>query len=309
MDIEQLRCFSALAETRNMTTAAQRLFISQPALSRRIQALEEELGIALFDRKRGSRQISLTYAGEHLLEQARGLLVQMQQAYTVMDDLRRGTTGLLRVAATPAALRYLVLPALTSFRESRPAVEVQLIEAEYQTLLSLVTDGIVDLAVGVAGPPPSDVQWEPLFTTAIYALLSPHHPLATKPYLEAEELGSHKLLTFTQSKSTQVSRELIYHLIHMQNPRPMSAFESTNFETVLGLAEIQMGIAIVADLYDFQGHDLRAVPVLFHGQQVATTGIVAWHRRLSGTAADFRDRLKAYAAKRQTPGYEPWVAS
>src|SRR5690349_6079022 len=108
MDIEELRCFSTLAETRNMTAAAQRLFISQPALSRRIKALEEELGIALFDRKRGSRRLSLTYAGEQLLEQAQGLEAQMQQAHTVMDGLRRGATGLLRVAATPAALRYIV---------------------------------------------------------------------------------------------------------------------------------------------------------------------------------------------------------
>jgi DNA-binding transcriptional LysR family regulator len=306
MDIEQLRYFSVLAEYRNMTLAAQRLFISQPALSRRIKTLEDDLGMALFDRKRGSRQLSLTYAGEHLLEQAQSLLAQMQQAHVVMDGLRRGATGLLRVAATPAALRYIVLPALASFRESRPAVEVQLIEAGYQTLLSLVTDGIVDMAVGVAGPPPSDVQWEPLFTTAIYALLSPNHPLATKTHIEAEELGSQKLLTFTPSRSTQVSRELIYHLIHMQNPTPMSVFESTNFETVLGLAEMQVGIALVADLYTFQGYNLRAIPVLYHGQQITTTGIIAWHRRLSETAAEFSGLLEEHSANRASQGYEPW---
>jgi hypothetical protein len=77
-------------------------------------------------------------------------------------------------------------------------------------------------------------------------------------------------------------------------------------ETLLRLAEIQVGIAIVADLYDFQGHNLKAIPVLFQGQPISTTGILAWQRRLTDAAAEFSDLLKDYCAHRQAPGYPPW---
>jgi DNA-binding transcriptional LysR family regulator len=305
MDLEQLRYFSVLAEYGTMTFAAERLFISQPALSRRIKALERELGVTLFDRKQGSRQLSLTYAGRQFLGHAQALLAQVQHTKQFVDELQRGTAGLLRIAATPIFLRQIVLPALVAFRKSRPAVEIRVIEAGPR-MLSMLTDGSIDLAVGVPAGPLDDFQWEPLFSTAIYALVSPTHPLAGQQSLEVQQLASEKLLMLTPSRLTQPSGEFIYSLLHLQNAPLVFAFESTSLETVLVLAEIGLGVAIVPDLCPYRDHELQAIPVLYQGRQVETTGVTAWKSDLSEPAKEFRQHLKEYSIYGTALGYERW---
>src|SRR5581483_7288540 len=99
MDSKQLLQFITVAELGKMTLAAQRLFMSQPALSRQIQALERELGVALFERRSGSRQMSLTPAGEILLQRARVLRAEIEQTTVLIEEVKREAGEVIRVAA------------------------------------------------------------------------------------------------------------------------------------------------------------------------------------------------------------------
>jgi DNA-binding transcriptional LysR family regulator len=309
MEINQVRNFIVLAECNSMTLAAERLFISQSALSRQIKALEEELGLTLFDRVRGSRGLSLTAAGERMLELARDLISQTEQIHLLADRLQRGTSGLVRVSAPPASLHYVVLPALARFQERWPAIDVTPVESAQDEMFTLVEDGRVDIAVGTTGPPPHQLRWDTLFIARLYALVSPHHPLATKASLTAGELSSEKILLYRPSYSAQRARDLIFHLIHMQSRLPAPVFESYIPATTLALAELGQGTAIISDVVPFVGYDLRAIPVLHQGRQVETRSVVAWsrRRRLSEATRAFIDVLKQHAAERTTKGYNPWV--
>jgi DNA-binding transcriptional LysR family regulator len=308
MDLSQIRNFVVLAECRSMTAAAERLFVSQSALSRQIKALEEELGVSLFDRVRGSKGLFLTAAGEGILQMSRELLSQAEQIHRLADGLQQGTSGLVRVSAPPASLHYVVIPVLARFKALWPDIDVAPIESAQDEMFNLVDEGRVDLAIGTTGPPPNQLKWETLFIARLYALVAPGHPLAGRAFVTADELSSEKILLYRPSYSAQRARDLIFHLIHMQSRLPAPVFESYIPATTLALAELGQGIAIISDVVPFEGFDLVSIPVLHQGHQVETRSVVVWNRRRRLTPATqaFIDVLKSHAGERTTPGYLPW---
>jgi DNA-binding transcriptional LysR family regulator len=205
MNLNQLVTFSVVAECGQISRAAEELFIAQPAVSRQIRALEEELGVSLFERHRGGRQLTLTYAGEILLNHVRVLLGEVAHTRRRMDEVKRGAAGLIRIAAGPVILRYVVTPAVAKFRRDWPDTDLRVIEAEYESVFSLVEDGTADLAVGVVLPDMLTLQWEDLYNARLYALVSPTHRLATRPHLEAEELAIEELLLLKTGGSARLT--------------------------------------------------------------------------------------------------------
>jgi DNA-binding transcriptional LysR family regulator len=118
MELRRLRYFVAVAEELSFNRAAQRLHISQPPLSNQIKQLEEELGVLLF--KRSSRGVRLTEAGELLLEEARRILIQLDQAARMVERVGSGKVGRLSLGFVPSATNE-VLPALLyEFPETVP---------------------------------------------------------------------------------------------------------------------------------------------------------------------------------------------
>jgi DNA-binding transcriptional LysR family regulator len=311
MDLAQLRGLVMLAECGTMTLAAERLFISQSGLSRQIRTLEHELGITFFDRQRGSRRLSLTNAGERFLDQARALLSEADVTYALAGELRKETGGLMRVAAPSASLNYVVRPAYAQFREQWQEVDFQPVEGSLDSILSLVEDGKVDLAVGVIGSPSEKLSSETLFSARMYAILSPRHRLATRKFLTAEELALEKLLLYTPSHSHQFARDLTFHLVHIQRRVPGYVFETNIPSTTLAYAELEVGIAVITDVVPIHEYDTVAIPVIYKEQQIESPAIVAWQRRrrLPKFMRDFIDILKAQSAQRQTPGYSPYAGA
>lgn len=124
MELRQLQAFVLAAELGTITRAAERLFISQPALSRQIQALERELGVKLFHRSR--KQIWLTDVGEQFLSRVRSALRDLDQARSIAEEASMGTGGTLTVAAGPIPMRYVVAPAAARIRNQVPGLEIRL---------------------------------------------------------------------------------------------------------------------------------------------------------------------------------------
>jgi DNA-binding transcriptional LysR family regulator len=126
MELRRLRYFVAVAEELSFNRAAQRLHISQPPLSNQIKQLEEELGVLLF--KRSSRGVRLTEAGELLLEEARRILIQLEQAARMVERVGSGKTGRLSLGFVPSATNEVLPPVLYEFQRSFPDVELFLHE-------------------------------------------------------------------------------------------------------------------------------------------------------------------------------------
>src|SRR5262245_32497797 len=114
MNLRHLRAFATIVDLGGLSRAATRLHLSQPALSRQIQALEADLGVPLFDRV--GRRVQLTSQGEDLLQRVRRLLAEAESLGERARELQSGETGVLRVAATPQVIENLLAPFLIRYR-------------------------------------------------------------------------------------------------------------------------------------------------------------------------------------------------
>jgi DNA-binding transcriptional LysR family regulator len=302
MEWREIQNFVVVAETGSISRAAESLFITQPALSRQIRALELKLGISLF--KREARGIELTEEGEKFLVEARRLLADLNHANQILDEMREEKAPRVRIAAPSVVTRYIITPAVIAFRKTEPSIEVEVTEAQdYDDLLAMLEDGSVQMIVAGKLLWNERLGWEDLYTYRMYALVSQDHPLATREYVTTQELTSERILILSQGTSPR----LLYQDV-MGARKPRRLVESYNPETLLMLAQNGLGIAVVTDTVTLDGFKGRAIPLLHDGHHVSQTAIAAWpvNRRLSASAKLFLQFLKTEGGQRKTEGYLPW---
>ncbi len=198
LDIRSLACFVAVAEDLHFRRAAERLNLTQPALSQRIRVLEEEVGVDLFERDR--RSVALTPAGAAFLGPARAAVAHASIAKTQALRAVRGEVGRLRLGFTVIAFYYGVLPeAVRTFRARFPDVSVELAEMNSPSLEAALAAGDVDL--GVLHPPlttPGLVA-RPLPDQKFVLALPAAHRLARKSRISVAELAGEPFLIAPRS--------------------------------------------------------------------------------------------------------------
>lgn len=160
LNLQQLSAFLTLADNGSFGDAAEALGVSQPALSRTIQQIENRLGTRLFDRD--TRKLRLTPAGERLEPLARRLVREYQSVFTEFDDFVAGRQGLVRIAALPSVAAMLLPGAIARFRERQPDVRIQIWEDVGTPVHRAVLEGRAD--IGLATPPnmASDLRYRAL---------------------------------------------------------------------------------------------------------------------------------------------------
>ena len=184
MNFRHLRAFAAIVDAGGFARAAERLHVSQPALSRQIHALELELGISLFDRV--GRGVRLTSQGEDLLTHSRRLLTELGSLSERARALKAGQAGLLRVGATPQVIESLLADFLAGYERRHPLVEVELKEAGGAQLGDLLDRGEIEVAIMPAG----DARFEgrALYPMCLLAVLPEGHRLSRRRSLEVADL-------------------------------------------------------------------------------------------------------------------------
>lgn len=168
MDLRQLRSFTVLATQQHFGRAANQLHIAQPALSRQIRLLEEELGAALFERH--PRGATPTREALLLLERAEFVLRYVEQLRVDMLALHAEPRGLVTVGMSPALAALLSLPIAQALRERYPDIRLKIVETFAPTLYTMLVDGGVDLAILGGAIPPINVKAVPLLTEKICAI-------------------------------------------------------------------------------------------------------------------------------------------
>lgn len=160
LNLAQLSAFLTLADTGSFGDASEALGVSQPALSRTIQQIENRLGARLFDRD--TRKLRLTPAGERLEPLARRLIQEYQNAFTEFDDFVAGRQGVVRIAALPSVAAMLLPGTILRFRERQPNVRIEIWEDVGRPVHRAVLEGRAD--IGLATPPSitSDLRYRAL---------------------------------------------------------------------------------------------------------------------------------------------------
>ncbi|MEZ6049230.1 MAG: LysR family transcriptional regulator [Planctomycetaceae bacterium] len=184
MEIDQLRYFLKIAERGNFTRAAEELLISQPALSRSIQKLEEELGQPVFERK--TRSVSLTEAGTLLQARARQIMQIMEDTKAEISD--DGQSGRIRLGVIPTIAPYFLPDFLQCFAADYPQAQLTVQEETTEKLLKSCAQGEIDLGILALPVPAKYLEVEELFEEELFLVLPPDHPLANKKQLKLADV-------------------------------------------------------------------------------------------------------------------------
>jgi len=245
MELRHLRYFVAVAEEQNVTRAAVRLHVSQPTLSRQIHNLEDELGIALFER--GAKAVRLTEAGRVFLNEARMLLHRAEGAVQMAKSVGEGKRGEIHVGYAPSLAVELLPRALRYFQESNPDVRVQLHDLSTQEMLLGLKDGKLHAALLVKVSPKAlaGLVFEELERHRVCVALHPTHPLARTRKVGLEQIASERLVAFTLADYPE-HQDWIADLFAPLNRSPQIVEEHDSITSLIAAVESGRGIAMIA---------------------------------------------------------------
>ncbi|HKP71475.1 MAG TPA: LysR family transcriptional regulator, partial [Pyrinomonadaceae bacterium] len=241
MEIRQLRALAAIAETRTFTAAAERLHVTQAAVSMQIHQLEKEAGTSLFVRT--PRRCVLTHAGERLLERARRILREHDAALAEMGELSGTAHGRLRLGTASAMFSSDLLPQILRELRARCAnVEVSVSSGTSEALVKQIVAGELDTAFVSLPVEMRGVQTELLLKDELIAIANPRHPMAEKRVVSAFELAGQKLILGERGGNT---RRLIDQFFAEAGLRPVVAMELSRLTSIKRMVEEGMGVGIV----------------------------------------------------------------
>jgi DNA-binding transcriptional LysR family regulator len=198
MELRHLRYFLAVAEALNFTKAAAQLRVAQPALSRRVQDLEDEIGVDLL--KRSPRGVALTAEGKLFLEKTRHLLKLADESVEQVRALARGQYGELHVGYAPTPTVEILPPALAAYQKAFPGVRVVLHDLSEVELIDGLQNGRLELAMmpEVAGLQSGGLEFEALRSYAICVALAPTHRFARLKSITLDAAAAEPLIGFNR---------------------------------------------------------------------------------------------------------------
>lgn len=242
MDLKQLRYFVAVAEELHFGRAAARLFISQPALSFDIKKLEEQLGIQLL--QRNNKSVKLTPAGRVLLDEARSLLLQAEQARRLTLRSAQGALGRLRVGFVSSML-YQGLPAAVARYEALyPGMEVVLREINSAEQAQALQHGQIDIGFVHRGTTLAGVASLLLLTDPFVCCLPPGHPLLAETTIDLAQLRDEPFILFPRSASPHY-HDLIIARCVAAGFSPQIRHEARLWQTIITMVMHGMGVALL----------------------------------------------------------------
>ena len=241
MELRQLRYFVAVAEEGNISRAAKKIFLTQPALSRQIKALEEEIGQCLLERQ--AHSIRLTPAGQDLLREARELL---QHAEQMLERVRKaGRAVRLRVGYAPSLAAGILSAAVQNFTQTHPSARVEMFDLSTNEMLSGLQSGELDVVVS-PGPrkPGRGVTWSPLVKAEWQLAVKRDHPLARRTRVTAKEIAAEPLLVFCQRDYPEYWEAVMGWLRGLRQ-QPRVGGEHDGVDSMLAAVESGLGVALV----------------------------------------------------------------
>ncbi len=239
--LKPLRAFCQVARLGSVSRAAEALYLSQPAVTLQLQALEREYGEPLLERS--GRRLAMTPAGEALYELARPLIEGIDGLEAAFRERLRGLGGgELHVAAGSSTILYLLPKIVAAFRAAHPHVRLILHNVTGAGGLSLLRSDEVDLAVGSMLDVPADLDYAPVYRFDPMLIVPHGHPLATREPLRLEDLSAHGLILPPQRLTTYRLVDLVFQ----QNRVPYTvALEVGGWEVIKQYVAMGMGISIV----------------------------------------------------------------
>ncbi|MFZ4660338.1 MAG: LysR family transcriptional regulator [Caldilineaceae bacterium] len=239
MEITHLRALVMIVREGSFTAAAEKLFVTQPALSQQIKGLETEVGVQLLERR--GRRFTVTAPGEVVLAHAEQILAHLQQLQADLAALQTLAQGRLRIGTSDTVCLYLLPPVVQAFRRQHPAVEIHLTNRPSREVATLLLEGALDF--GIISLPVNEplLESEFLCERAEVAVCAPDHPLAAQSQATLAELAAYPLLLLEKGTT---SRALFEQRLVQSGLTPQIT-DLGSIEVMKRYAEIGLGIAVV----------------------------------------------------------------
>lgn len=244
MTLVQLEYAIAVAESKNFTIAAEKVFVTQPTLSMQIQKLESELGVNIFDRT--THPITITPMGEQILSQAKNILKEAKNMYFMVSEAKNSLEGVFKIGVIPTLVSTLVPLFYRKFMLNFPKTKLVIMELKTEMILEQLKEGKIDF--GIAATPlnaPEFVE-DVLFYEPMLAYIPPQHRLYNKKEIEESDLDASDLLLLEEGHCFR--NNVLSICSNFRSDTTSISVQSGNFETLVKLADDGLGMTVLPSM-------------------------------------------------------------
>lgn len=295
MELRHLRYFIAVAEAENVSRAALKLHVSQPALSRQIRDLEDELGFLLL--KRSAKSVRLTDAGRVFLTESRAVVERADEAVKAARAIASGNRGELHIGYAPTLTSRLLPPALRAFQSAMPKVRVKLHDLSTEEMLAGLHEGRLQLAF-LARPRSAalrGLRFEELIRDPLRLAVAPNHPFARRGVVALADAAREPFIAYSR-KDYPDYHELLARVFSATKGRLRIAEEPDGVSSLISAIEAGNGVALMPDsLACVAGARLKLLP-LTPAPKPLSIGIVSPKTGRTTAAESFLKSAKEVAS-------------
>lgn len=270
LNLHLLDQFVVLARTKNFTRAAEELHLSQSALSRAIQKLEDQLGQPVFERK--PREVVLTELGELLLERAKHILQLMEDTFSELSEA--GRRGRIRLGTIPTIAPYFLPGLLSSFAKKHADIAVIVQEDTTENLIKRCSHGEIDLAILALPLLAKNLEVEPLFDEELLLVVPVGHPLASSKTVAIDAVEH---FPFVMLNEAHCLTDNIASFCRRKAVQPVTVERTSQLATVQELVSLGHGVSIVPAMARKIDTSEHRVYRSFAGEKPQRTVAMMWN--------------------------------
>ena len=301
LDLDQLRAFLEVADRVSFRRAAEALCISAPALSRRVELLEERLGARLLERT--SRSVRLTEIGASFRERARAALDDLDAATFDVALRTAGSPGRVTVSCIPSVALGVVPQAIRAIDRKLPGVKVHVLDDSAAIAMDKVRDGEADFGIAFLPEPSAELVFDPVLDDPFVLVVARDHRLAKHRSIRLASLGNETWVALSRGSGNRqlINRALADHGIYLPHTH-----EAAHIASLLAFVEAGLGIALLPQLAVSRRATGAKTVRLSDFRLTRTIGIVSNpSRRMSPHAAAFREMVEQSLRKALNGGRVP----
>ena len=270
LEFQALEHFVVVARMKNFTRAAAELHLSQSALTRSIQRLEELFGQPLFERK--PREVALTDLGALLLERATEILKLVEDTFSELSEA--GRRGRIRLGAIPTIAPYFLPGLLGDFAGRFPDISVVVQEDTTESLIRRCSHGEIDLAILALPIEAKYLEVEPLFSEELLLVVPAGHPLENVPVITADVVDRYPFVILNEAHCLS---ENIASFCRQQSIHPVTIERTSQLATIQELVALDHGVSMVPDMARRIDLSDRRVYRSFSGEKPRRTVAMMWN--------------------------------
>lgn len=275
LELRHIRYFLAVSKDLHFRKAAEKLFISQPGLSRQIKQLEDDTKLQLFERH--NRKVSLTPTGTFLNIELTKVMQNLEEVFAQAKLLEQGFEGELKMGYVGSAMHNAIPKLLIKIRDKFPNIVFDLKEMDNQKQIDAIIKQDIDIGFVRYDRLPSDIKMKPVFKDSFSIVLPATHPMTQRKFKDLSQLSEEKFILFDASYSESYYQKVM-QIFDNSSFSPIISHKTVHANTIYSLVENNFGISIVPTSLK-HGYNRRVKFIELKNIEQRTTLQVIWNQK------------------------------